>query len=190
MGFNIVGAAIGFVLHAADRPNYEPQLFNIESEIPSEWKATIIEKLTAIRQEYREVYKNELQLLADSQSKKPQMWRCVNTLSGHTNPIYSIAISPDGRTLASGSADHTLKVWNLHNGEIIATFNGHSHAVRSAVFSSDGLILASGSNDNTVKLWYSLTGTTFTGHSNVTSVAFSPDRKLLASSSGDNSIKI
>ncbi|MBW4564055.1 MAG: PD40 domain-containing protein [Mojavia pulchra JT2-VF2] len=171
-------------------PNYEPQLFNIESEIPLEWKATIVDKLAAIRQEYREIYDNELKLLADSQSQKNQRWRCVNTLSGHSNRIYSIAISPDGKTLASGSGDNTIKVWNLYNGELLATLNGHSSAVRSVAFSSDGLILASGSNDNTVKLWYSLTGTTFLGENNVTSVAFSSDGRTLASSSGDNNIKI
>ncbi|MDZ8262972.1 WD40 repeat domain-containing protein [Nostoc sp. ChiQUE01b] len=172
-------------------PNYEPQLFSIESEIPLEWKATILEKLTSIRQEYTEIYNHELKLLADSQSKKAQIWRCINTLSAHTNPINSVTISSDGRTLASGSADNTIKIWNLQNGEILATLNGHSNAVRSVAFSSDGLILASGSNDNTVKLWYSRTGTTFTGHSdNVTSVAFSPDGKTLASGGGDNKIKI
>ncbi|MBD2353737.1 PD40 domain-containing protein [Tolypothrix sp. FACHB-123] len=171
-------------------PNYEPQLFNIESDIPDEWKSTLLEKLAAIQQEYRNFYQKELQQIADSQNKKTQFWKCVDTLYEHNSPIYSIGISPDGKTFASGAGDNTIKVWNLHTGENIATFNGHSDSVRSVTFSSDGLILASGSSDNTVKLWYSLTGKTFTEKSNVTSVAISPDCKTLVSGNGDNTIKV
>lgn len=172
-------------------PNYEPQLLNLEADIPSAWTSKINEQLSSICQDYREIYNRDLQLLADFESRKKQNWRCVNTLTGHTAIIYAIAIDPEGKTLASGSADNTIKVWNLNNGEILATFNGHSNTVRSINFSNNGQILASGSTDTTIKLWYSLTGTTFRGHSEiVTSVVLSPDSQKLASGSTDNTIKI
>ncbi len=60
--------------------------------------------------------------------------------------------SPDGKTIATGSFDNTVKLWNL-NGQVLQTFKGHSSSVSSVVFSPDGKTIASGSWDNTVKLW-------------------------------------
>jgi WD40 repeat protein len=172
-------------------PNYEPQLLNIEADIPSDWTSKINEQLSSICQDYREIYNNDLKLLADFESKKKQNWRCIHTLNGHLNIVYSVAINPDGKTFATGGGDNTIKVWNLQNGEMICTFNGHSNYVRTVAFSPDGQTLASGSYDDTVRLWYSRTGTTFTGHSgDIASVVFSPDGKTLATGSDDTTIKI
>ncbi len=114
----------------------------------------------------------------------------LGTFFGHSGQIYSVAISSDGRTLASGSADNTIKIWN----PLPQTFTGHSDEVYSVVFSPDGQTLASGSGDETIKLWNLATGEllhTFTGHSDaITSVAFSPDGQTLASGSGDETIKL
>lgn len=63
-------------------PNYEPQLFNIESDIPAEWKSTLIEKVTSIRQQYREIYDNELKALANSQSQKTMLAMMLKLQSG------------------------------------------------------------------------------------------------------------
>ncbi|MFN6527559.1 serine/threonine-protein kinase [Nostoc sp. ChiSLP03a] len=117
------------------------------------------------------------------------------TLTGHSNPVGSVAISPDGKTLASGSNDNTIKLWNLATGEQIRTLTGHSDWVISVAFSPDGNTLASGSRgDTTIILWNLATGEqigTLTGHSNlVISVAISPDGKTLASGSYDNTIKL
>jgi WD40 repeat protein len=68
----------------------------------------------------------------------------------------SIAFSPNGQTLASGSIDETIKLWNWRTGEIIRTFTGHSAIVWSVAFSPDGQTLASGSHnghDGTIKIW-------------------------------------
>ncbi|MEH2181504.1 serine/threonine-protein kinase [Nostoc sp.] len=116
------------------------------------------------------------------------------TLTGHSSKVYSVAISPDGKTLASGSSDKTIKLWNLATGEQIRTLTGHSYSVNSLAISPDGKTLASGSYDYPIKLWNLVTGEqirTLTGHSDsVGSVAISPDGNILASGSFDKTIKL
>ncbi|WP_414590255.1 WD40 repeat domain-containing protein, partial [Scytonema sp. PCC 10023] len=76
------------------------------------------------------------------------------------------AFSPDGKTIASGSVDNTVRLWNL-NGQLLKTLSGHGSSVRSVAFSPDGKTIASGNNDNTVRLW-NLNGQllkTLSGHS-------------------------
>jgi len=77
----------------------------------------------------------------------------VATLTGHSNDVWSVAFSPDGRTLASGSGDETIKLWDVQRQREIATLTGHSREVYSVAFSPDGRTLASGSPDKTIKLW-------------------------------------
>jgi WD40 repeat protein len=133
-------------------PNYEPQLFNIEADIPSDWTSKINEQLISISVDYQKIYNNDLQLLVDFENRKKQNWRCVNSLTGNLNVVFSVAINPNGKTFASGGGDNTIKVWNLENGEMICSFNGHANYVRTVAFSPDGETLASGSYDDTVRL--------------------------------------
>ena len=86
---------------------------------------------------------------------KSSGWRTKErvTLRGHKHAVQSVAFSPDGTTLASGSLDHSLKLWNVVTGKERTTFQGHTSAVQSVAFSPDGKALVSGSNDETVKLW-------------------------------------
>ena len=124
-------------------------------------------------------------------------WRCLHTLSGHSGVLSSvntIAISPDGYTLASGSDDKKIKLWDLNTKKILASLSGHSQTVKSVAFSPDGKILATASDDKTIKLWQieKLEEIcTLLEHSHaVKSVAFSPDGQILASGSWDKTIKL
>ncbi|MCC5643027.1 hypothetical protein LC607_08765 [Nostoc sp. CHAB 5824] len=116
----------------------------------------------------------------------------IHTLQGHCDSIRSVAFSPDGKIIASGSYDRTIKLWNVGTVREIYTLQGHSDYIHSVAFSPDGKILVSGSDDKTIKLWNVGTGreiSTLHGHSNwVCSVAFSPDGKILASGSADTTI--
>ncbi len=118
----------------------------------------------------------------------------LRTLEGPSGSVLSVAFSPDGQTLASGSWDNTIKLWRVDDGQLLRTLEGHADGVTSVAFSPDGQILASGSSDDTIKLWRVGDGQllrTLVGHADiVTSVAFSPDGQTLASGSRDATIKL
>ena len=113
---------------------------------------------------------------------------------GHGGPVNSITFSPDGRLLASGSSDKTIKLWEVSTGRLLKTLKGHVEDVNSVAFSPDGRLLAGGGDDSVIKLWEVSTGKlmyTFKGSWNgVLSIAFSPDGKYLASGSRDGILRI
>ncbi|MEE1202698.1 MAG: WD40 repeat domain-containing protein, partial [Bacteroidales bacterium] len=124
-----------------------------------------------------------------------QSWESNDgTLKGHTYYVTSVAASPDGEYLASGSWDKTVKIWDAKSGGCIRILEGHSEKVFSALWSPDGKYLASGSYDKTVKIWDAKSGgcmLTLEGHSDIVySVSWSPDGKYLASGSNDKTVKI
>ncbi len=101
----------------------------------------------------------------------------------------SVAFSPNGKILASGSWGGTIRVWNTQNGKLHGILSGHTRGVNDLVFSPDGKTLASGSWDKTIRLWNHQRGQlqrTLEGHERgVKSLAFSPDGSTLASGSWD-----
>ena len=79
-------------------------------------------------------------------------------LSGHTDDVNSVTFSSDGKSLASGSDDKTVKLWDLQTGGAIKTFSGHTELVISVSISVDSGTIASGSFDNMIRLWNTQTG--------------------------------
>jgi eukaryotic-like serine/threonine-protein kinase len=109
--------------------------------------------------------------------------------------VSSIAISPDGKMLASGSLDHLVKLWRITDGTLISKLQGHSSGVNSVAYSPDGQMLASVSADGAVKLWrvkdatlMNTLPTEYWGDFN--SVTFSPDGQMLALGSGDGMVAL
>jgi WD40 repeat protein len=100
----------------------------------------------------------------------------------------------DGATIASGSDDQTVKLWDITTGKCLKTLQGHTSWVNSVAISPDGTTLVSGSADRTIKLWDIRTGEclkTLQGHTQrVQSVAISPDSATLISSSNDQTVKL
>ena len=96
---------------------------------------------------------------------------------GHSSPVHSIAVSPDGRYALSGAMDNVLKQWDLVTGREMKTFRGHTEYINAIAISRDGKYAASASADNTILLWEIQTGRavkTFRDVNSVTAVIFSP----------------
>ncbi|CAD5942208.1 putative WD repeat-containing protein alr3466 [Planktothrix tepida] len=115
------------------------------------------------------------------------------TIAAHSSWVKALAISPDGKVLASGSNDKTIRLWDLKDGNRMRTIEGHTEAVNAIAFSPNGQILASGSDDRTIRLWGSETGSrllTITGHEGaINTLAFSPDGQTLVSGGTDRLIR-
>ncbi|WP_175478792.1 TIR domain-containing protein [Rubrimonas cliftonensis] len=112
----------------------------------------------------------------------------------HEDQVYSVAFSPDGARLATGSRDNTARLWDLATGREIARFEGHGKSVASVAFSPDGARLATASHDKAARLWNLATGREIArleGHRNfLNCVAFSPDGARLATGAGDRTARL
>ena len=118
--------------------------------------------------------------------------RQKNTLRGHREPVWAVAVSTDGKTIASGSEDRTIRIWDTGTGKEITTLPGHTRVITCLAFSPCGRFIASGSGDMTVRLWDLETGAQcaqFQGHKRpVSTLAYSPDGDILASGGFDRNV--
>lgn len=117
-----------------------------------------------------------------------------NTLFGHADAVWAVAVSRDGQTLVSGSADKTIKVWNLETGKVKSTLEAHTDTIRVIALASDDQTLISASGDKTIKIWDLQTShlkRTLTSDAGpVWSIAISSDGQTLVSTHENGSIKI
>ncbi len=110
-------------------------------------------------------------------------------LTGHSAAVQAVVFSPDGKTLISGGADSTIKIWSLATGQLLRTLTEHQASIMSLAIGSDGKIFASASN-NSVKLWNLATGEILQNLSGCNVVAFSPNGNTLVSGGKNGTVII
>ena len=122
----------------------------------------------------------------------------LKVLRGHTSDVWSVCFSPDGAVLASGSDDHTIRLWDVADprglgaGQFFKSLQGHHTCIKSVSFSPNGQLLASSSEDGTIHLWEAATGqlhrTLQLQSNSLWSLCFSPNGSTLAIGSLDQTI--
>jgi WD40 repeat protein len=78
----------------------------------------------------------------------------VRRFTGHSDYVNSVAVTPDGKYVVSGSGDNTVRLWDLATGKEVRRFTGHESGVMSVAVTPDGRYVVSGSEDKTIRLWY------------------------------------
>ena len=118
---------------------------------------------------------------------------CHAVLDGHTNRVFSLALSADGNRIVSGSSDKTLRVWDVKNGECLKIFQGHDY-YSDFVLTGDGRRIVSGSSDKTLRVWDMQSGeclNIFDGHTDsVDMIRLTADDRLVVSGSSDNTLRM
>ncbi|MEL0590575.1 MAG: serine/threonine-protein kinase [Planktothrix rubescens PR222] len=173
---------------------------------PSQWKCvqTIIGHRTSVNDLV--LSSNSQQFASASDDNTIKLWevasskliRTFTIVPGFMKPDSTyykcVKVTPEANILISGSLDNKLRLWHLHQGNLIATINAHKDCINSIDLHQDGQTLVSGSRDKTIKVWH--LGTrgllrNLLGHTNsVTAVLITPDGQKVISASLDNTVKI
>ena len=162
----------------------------------------IVKNFDLVSQHPHEIYKLASHIWMKYGDKRRSLqkglWKvghaCEQVLQGHSDSVNSVAFSPDGSHVVSGSDDNDVLIWNVATGEIEKNLGRHFSIVNSVSFSPDGSHVVSGSDDNSVLIWNVTTGELekkLQRHfGNVNSVAFSPDGSHVVSGSHDDGVLI
>jgi WD40 repeat protein len=186
--------------------NVVQYLNNLDLDTRIEYLEKITSNLATNNYQYTDF--NELEKLPFQEiSNKPlpssQNWHCVNTLTDHNQAVTALALTPDGKFLASGGSDRTLKLWSLKDGKLIDSIIAHEQALLSLIltnYQGGNYYLITGSYDQTINFWtlskdknnafllkntHSLTNHTGSVHG----LAIAPQHNLLISGSYDQTVK-
>ncbi|MGY1761042.1 caspase family protein [Geodermatophilus sp. SYSU D00779] len=132
-----------------------------------------------------------LNVVFHSAPARPEL---IQTLTGHTEGVEAVAVTPDGEQIVSGSNDDTMRVWDLATGETLQTLTGHTGSVRAVAVTPDGEQIVSGGSDGTVRVWDLATGETLqtlTGHTEgVEAVAVTPGGQQIVSGGSDGTVRV
>ena len=162
-------------------------VWDAPSEIPNALKG----KAEAAMYHVARTLRNRAGLLNVAEEKSEEE---LFTLKGHTQGVTSVAFSPDGKRIISGSNDTTVKIWDNVSGQGALTLERANGSGSSVSFSPDGKRIVSGGTDKSLKVWDTESGLTvliLTGHSGgVNSVSYSPDGKWIVSGSDDLTLKL
>ncbi len=120
--------------------------------------------------------------------------KLLREFQGHRDTVYAVALSPNGKVLATGGYDRKIILWDVATGKQLRTLSGHNGAIYDLAFHPGGDLLASASGDDTVKLWQVSTGARLDTLSQPLSeqyaVAFSPDGRFVAAAGVDHRIRV
>ena len=151
-----------------------PYAFYVDGEeVTGDLATTIAERKISVEQVLKIVYQPQ------SVFRVRAVTRCSAAIAGHAEAVLSVAFSSDGKNLASGSGDSTIRLWNLDSQAPKFTLKGHTNWVLCIAWSSDNVFLVSGGMDSTVRLWDPTTGEArggpLKGHKkHVTALAWEP----------------
>ncbi|HEV7904157.1 MAG TPA: TIR domain-containing protein, partial [Pyrinomonadaceae bacterium] len=154
-----------------------------------DWRQRDVEQYTKLLAACRP--QNPADALTVEQKGAPNLARM---LAGHVGVVERVALTPDGLRAVSGSADKTVKVWEVETGKCLATLEGHAGVVYGVAITEDGKVAVSGAVDKTVKVWEVETGkclATLEGHTDmVLGVSVTADGRLAVSSSRDATLRV
>ena len=121
-------------------------------------------------------------------------YRCAEVRVAYGDWVQSVAFSPDGKRLVTGSYDRTARIWDVATGKQLVTLAGHTATVQSAAFSPNGTRVLTASDDGTARIWDTETGVelaALVGHGDrLSSAVFSPDGSRVATASIDSTARI